>query len=116
MDRQTLGQSGERQVAAYLERQGFTILARNARAGRLEIDLVARRRGLLVFCEVRARASRSLLEPIETVDYAKITRVRRAAAQWLDVHPQPVEQIRFDAAQVVFDRDPPQLAYFEAAF
>lgn len=110
------GDRGEALVASHLELQGFVILVRNARVGRLEIDLVARRGDLLVFCEVRSRQQASFLNPVETIDRAKVARIRRAAAMWLAEHPQNAHQIRFDAASVVFDRDPPRLEYYESAF
>jgi putative endonuclease len=114
--RASTGQRGESFVAAHLEQQGFEILARNARVGRLELDLVARHGDVLVFCEVRARRSEAFLHPSESFDRAKVARIRRAAAQWLSAHPQSVREIRFDAAAVVFDREPPRLEYYEGAF
>jgi putative endonuclease len=107
---------GETLVAQHLEGLGFEILARNARTGRLEIDLIARRDQLVVFCEVRSRRSDSIVGPFETIDRLKIARLRRAASQWLAANPQPRAEIRFDAASVVFDRTPPRLEYFEFAF
>ncbi|MFT3922550.1 MAG: YraN family protein [Myxococcales bacterium] len=114
--RQVTGDLGESLVAAHLERHGFQIVARNARVGRLELDVIAKRDDLLVFCEVRARRSRAFLNPIESIDHQKVARIRRAAAQWLAAHPQGTRQIRFDAAAVVFDREPPAIEYYEAAF
>jgi len=114
--RRATGDLGESLVASHLEGQGFQIVARNARVGRLELDVIATRGDLVVFCEVRARRSSAFLNPIETIDHAKVARVRRAAAQWLSLHPQGTRQIRFDAASVVFDREPPALDYYEAAF
>ena len=115
-ERSSLGDLGETLVAARLKDQGFEIVARNARAGRLEIDLIARRGSLLVFCEVRSRRSDSIVDPIETIDPRKVARLRRAAGQWLASNPQPGVEIRFDAASVLFDRTPPRLDYFESAF
>ena len=69
-------------VAARLRAQGFAILARNARVGRLEIDLIARRGALLVFCEVRSRATGEFVDPILTINHAKIRRIRNAARIW----------------------------------
>jgi putative endonuclease len=114
--RAATGVAGEAFVAAHLERLGFTLVAQNARVGRLEIDLIARRGDVLVFCEVRTRRTNSFLEPIVTIDRAKVGRIRKAAAQWLAEHPQAARQIRFDAASVVLDADPPTLAYYESAF
>lgn len=114
--RQLLGQHGEDLVAAHLEREGFAILARNVRVGRLELDLVAMRKRMVVICEVRTRFTDSLLDPIETIDAAKVERVRRAAAQWLAAKRLPIDEIRFDAASVVLDGDAPSIRYFEEAF
>src|SRR5258708_34082436 len=51
------GLSAESRAAAYLMAKGYRILAKRFRAPYGEIDLVARKRSLLVFIEVKARAS-----------------------------------------------------------
>lgn len=53
--RRTVGRRGEDCAAAYLERQGYAIIARNWRTCRGELDIVARDGEWLVFVEVRAR-------------------------------------------------------------
>lgn len=114
--RQLTGKRGEALVASHLEQQGFLIVARNVRVGRLEIDLIAKRGDLLAICEVRARQSASFLHPAESLTRDKVARVRKAAALWLSQHPQGTRQVRFDAAAVVFDAEPPRLEYYESAF
>src|SRR4249919_1918115 len=52
-----VGISAESRAAAFLMAKGFRILARRWRSALGEIDIVARRRHLLVFAEVKARAS-----------------------------------------------------------
>src|SRR6185295_18376216 len=52
-----LGISAESRAAAFLIAKGFRILARRWRSPVGEIDIVARRRRLLVFVEVKARAT-----------------------------------------------------------
>lgn len=113
--RRQLGLRGEQLAAEHLANQGFQIVARNVRVGRDELDLIATRARMVVFCEVRARASAALLEPAESIDRAKVGRIRRAAAQWLATQGARYEQIRFDAASVVMS-EPPRLTYFEDAF
>jgi len=103
-------------VAAQLEAAGFRILARNARAAGGELDIIASRDGLVVFCEVRTRASRALIEPAESIDRAKIARIRRTAAAWLAAQGQRFTEIRFDAASVVLEHPEPRVTYYEAAF
>jgi putative endonuclease len=51
------GLSAESRAAAYLMAKGYRILAKRFRTPYGEIDLVARKRNLLVFIEVKARAS-----------------------------------------------------------
>lgn len=115
-DRAELGASGEALVATHLQRLGFTILARNARVGRLELDLIARRGELLVVCEVRTRSSREFIDPVATIDSKKVQRVRRAARSWIFGQQVPHHEIRFDAASVIINDAESSLTYYEAAF
>ena len=71
---------------------------------------------MIVVCEVRARSSARMAEPVESIDRAKIERIRRAAAQWLMTSGLGGVSVRFDAASVVFDQDPPRIEYYEEAF
>jgi len=116
--RAALGTAGEALVADHLRRQGFTIVGENVRVGRLELDLVAVRDGLLVFCEVRTRTSADFVDPIETIDGPKRARIRRAAAGWLAAGGAPPHtEVRFDAASVLIaPHAAPTLTYYEDAF
>jgi putative endonuclease len=107
---------GEGLVAARLEAAGYRILARNVRVGRSEIDIVACRAQLVVFCEVRTRSSDALIEPAESIDRAKIGRIRAAAASWLGAQILRFSEIRFDAASVVLGTAEPRITYYEEAF
>lgn len=114
--RSETGREAEALVAAKLASQGFAVLGRNVRVGRLELDVIARRGSVVVVCEVRARSSARIAEPYETIDHAKIARIRRATAEWLRSADLGPVSVRFDVASVVFDRDPPRIDYFEEAF
>ncbi|HEU4672577.1 MAG TPA: YraN family protein [Candidatus Limnocylindrales bacterium] len=75
------GLAAEALVAARLEAAGWTILDRNIRVGRLEIDLLAVDPGppaRLVAVEVRSRGRRDFGLPEETVDGRKLGRLRAA--------------------------------------
>src|SRR4051794_28697461 len=98
--RAELGRRAESLVAEYLEAHGFILLARNVRVGRLEIDIIARKRTLVVVCEVRALSSDRLMSPAHTIDAGKVSRIRRAAAQWLRETKPGNFDLRFDAAAV----------------
>ncbi len=82
-DRRRLGSEGEARAAAHLEARGYRIVGRNVRAGGVEIDLVARRAGVVVFVEVKTRRSGRSYAPEESVDARKRARLVRGAAAWL---------------------------------
>ena len=114
--RAALGRTAEQLVADRLIAEGFRVLGRNVRIGRLELDIIAERSGLIVFCEVRARAHDRFVAPAATMDVRKVARVRSAAAQWLR-REQPVRRdIRFDVAAVVFDVPGGRIEYYPGAY
>ena len=67
MDRAPIGRAGEAAVSSELEARGFAILARNARVGRLEIDLIARQGSLLDFIEDFTERFPALVDEYETL-------------------------------------------------
>ena len=85
--KQLVGDEAESFVAASLERAGWTILGRNIRAGRGELDLVAIDPGPpreLVIVEVRRRSSRAFGLAEETVAFRKRAHLRAAIGRLLE--------------------------------
>lgn len=79
---QRIGDAAERLVATRLEAQGWTLVARNLRLGRDEIDLLAVDPGppaALVIVEVRRRGRRDFGLAEESLDHRKRLAMRRAA-------------------------------------
>jgi len=94
------GRAVEARVAAWLAGRGFTILDRNFRTRRGEIDIVAREGETLVFVEVRSRRADSPWSPEASVDAGKRMRIARAAAEWLRRHGDGDRPCRFDVIAV----------------
>jgi putative endonuclease len=109
------GDRAEELVAAKLVREGFAIIGRNVRVGRLELDVIARRGSLVVFCEVRARTHDRIAAPWQSIDRAKIERLQRAARAFLATAKLGHLEVRFDVASVVLG-PPPRVDYFDQAF
>ena len=98
MNRRDVGLLGEWRAARYLKRQGMRILKRRYRAGRNEIDLIARDGDALVFVEVKARPRGRLLDGARAVDQAKRDHLRQAAQIYLSAHP--AGRVRFDVMEI----------------
>ena len=109
------GLSAENRAAAFLMAKGYRILAKRFRTPYGEIDLVARKRNLLVFVEVKARAS--LDEAAYAVTPRQQQRIIAAAQAWLMSHPEHAEfELRFDAMLIAPRRLPRHLlAAFDAS-
>lgn len=92
---------GERLAARHYRLRGYRILGANVHAGGHELDLVVRRGRRLVFVEVKERARNTFGGPVAAVDREKRRRVRRAAAAWLQAHPEAAElEIAFEVAAI----------------
>ena len=109
------GVSAEARAAVYLMAKGYRILAKRFRTPYGEIDIVARRRNLLVFIEVKARAS--LDDAAYAVTPRQQARIIDAAQAWLMAHPEHADfELRFDAILIAPRRLPRHLlAAFDAS-
>lgn len=101
------GLHGERVAARFLKRNGCRILAKNYRAGRHEIDLIAEDRatGMLIFVEVKTRTEGGFGRPMEAVDRSKQRFLRLAAETWMQAHGMQERHARFDVIEVLLPGD-----------
>jgi len=109
------GLSAESRAAALLMAKGYRILAKRFRTPHGEIDIIAKRRNLVAFIEVKARAS--LDEAAFAVTPRQQARIIDAAQAWLMAHPEHAEfELRFDAI-LIAPRHLPRhlLAAFDAS-
>ena len=112
-----LGQRGERLAARLLEELGLEILARNYRARRGEIDLVARDEETLCFVEVKTRRRAGRGRPGEAVGPGKQRALVRAAQQYLRELGRPPVVYRYDVIELILaGRILEYIRYHPAAF
>ena len=121
------GISAESRAAAFLIAKGFRILARRWKSPVGEIDIVARRRGLLIFVEVKAREKLDIFvevkarEKLDDAAWAVSTpqrsRIIAAAEAWLARYGDArIRDMRFDVMLVAPGRMPRHIpAAFEAS-
>jgi putative endonuclease len=93
------GRFAESLAAIAMRLRGFRVVGRNVRVGGREVDLLARRGGLLVVCEVKARRGSRFGSPAEAVGPHKQRRLREAAEMLMANDPS-VERVRFDVIAV----------------
>jgi len=109
------GKEGEEKAAAFLEANGYEILARNYRHRHAEIDLIAKKGKMLVFVEVKTRSNLSYGMPEEFVDATKRRLIMKVAEHYIfeiDWH----FDIRFDIVSVIINRNEVKLRHIEDAF
>lgn len=89
-------------AARWLEARGWSILGRNVREGRREIDLVVSRGPVVAFVEVKSRSGDGFGHPAEAVTWRKRREIRAVAREWLRKNPESGEIHRFDVIAVWF--------------
>lgn len=102
-----VGDYGEQVACDYLARAGYEVVDRNWRCAGGELDIVARKDAVLVFCEVKTRRSTRFGTPAEAVTRPKAARLRRLAVAWLRAHGQRVDRIRIDVVSVLLPASGP---------
>ena len=77
--------------------RAYRILDTNAWLAGGELDVVARRGGTIVFCEVKSKSAEGFGDPLEMVGAAKAAQIRRVAEAWLARRPELADlSVRFD--------------------
>jgi len=91
---------GERTAAKYLKKQGYKLLAQNYKAKMGEIDIIAKDGGILVFAEVKQRASDDFGAPREAVTKEKQRKIKNTAQLYI-LKNKYTGNVRFDVVEVL---------------
>lgn len=111
-----IGIKGEQLAEEFLLNKGYTILKRNWRTGRKEVDIIAFKENMLVIAEVKTRSASMFGYPEEAVTKKKQEHLRVAAAAFSAEYPE-YRNIRFDIVSVILKGDAVQeIMHFEEAF
>lgn len=111
------GNEAEERACRYLQRQGLSLTARNYRSPFGEIDIVMQDGPVLVFVEVRYRASSDFGLAAETVDARKQARLRATAEHYLQNTPRASKKAcRFDIVAITGDGEDGDFSWLRDVF
>ena len=81
--RSEFGRMAENLALRYLQGQKLALLERNFRSRFGEIDLIMRENDTIIFVEVRARKTTAFLHPVESITYAKQSKIRKTSEAFM---------------------------------
>ena len=122
MNKRNFGAVGEDIAVDYLVKNGFIILERNYRPGKLgEIDIIALEDEYICFIEVKTRTSRLFGAPAEAVGHGKREKLRKLAWTYIKHKNLGERNMRFDIVEVtgsILNEDfiPGQINLIRSAF
>jgi len=103
--RERKGRRAENAAALWLQLKGYRILDRRARTPACEIDLVAAKKNMVIFVEVKSRLTHE--KALESVTPQLRKRLEQAANLWVSRHHKLREHIwRFDIVLLAPGRFP----------
>ena len=108
------GRKAEEEVAERYLKQGYTIIERNWRLGKIEIDLIVQKDDVIVLIEVKAREEREE-DALSAVDRDKRKRMIKAADVYIR-NLQGQYDYRFDIATCIGDKENFIIEIYEDAF
>ena len=110
------GNRGEQAVCDFLRKNGYEILERNFTIRGGEIDIIARKNGVISFVEVKTRKAGSLTSGEEAITKSKKQCIIKTAERYLNSLGQSVS-CRFDVAVVELNGERvTHLKYYVSAF
>lgn len=94
------GNFGERLACKYLSEQGYTIIETNFKNKIGEVDIITKKKNIIVFVEVKSRSNINYGYPFEAVNRKKQDKLRRLAQSYIKLHRLIDTQFRFDIIEV----------------
>lgn len=107
------GREGEAKAADYLRSKKYEVIGANYRCRFGELDLIAKKRELVIFVEVKLRKNDRFGAAADAVTFSKQDKLRKTAASWLAAHDCDAPT-RFDVIEIYTDTG--RINHIENAF
>ena len=113
VNKRALGGEKELFAAEFLKKQGLDIIQMNFRCKIGEIDIIAKDKDCLVFCEVKYRKNENFGDPLSAVDLKKQRKITQTARYYmLSNNISDNSNVRFDVVGILGDK----ITYVRNAF
>lgn len=116
LSRQETGESGESLACRYLKEKGYKIVEQNFRTPIGEIDIVAKKKGMLHFFEVKTRHGSKFGGPFEAIMRWKRRRIKKTAEWFLVKNKKMSMPCLFGVIGIDVSQDPPKIECIVDAF
>lgn len=101
MNTKAIGDVGEECAVNALKDLGYKILERNVEYAGVEVDVIAKKDGAIVFCEIKTRTNTRFGLPVEAVTKSKQKRYITAAKGYIVAKRLRNTDVRFDVVEVL---------------
>ncbi len=115
-DRRAFGRSGERLAAAFLKKKGYQIHTVNYRTRSGEIDIIAERKNIIVFVEVKSRNTDSFGPPVLAITPRKQRQISKTALEYISSNKLFDTDARFDVISIYYQNKKPVVDHITNAF
>ena len=116
MDKRLIGILGEKLVCKWYTDKKYELLDINYKTRFGEVDIIAKKKNLVIFIEVKTRKDNKFTNAREAVTYSKQQRIKSAAKQFLAIKNLEDMTVRFDVAEVYSADTKPVINVIEHAF
>ena len=110
-----LGKRGEELAVSHLLATGYEIVSRNFVYQKAEVDIIARKEGVLAVVEVKTRSTPDFGDPQDFVKKKQISQLVKAIDYFVNEHKLDVE-VRFDIIAIIKNKSGTRLEHLEDAF
>jgi putative endonuclease len=115
-DHNDLGNEGEEMAALHLIRSGYDILIRNYMYQKGEIDIIARKKDVIIIVEVKTRSTPDFGDPQDFLKAGQIQRLVATANHFVENFVEDDVDVRFDIIAIIKNKAGTKLEHIEDAF
>lgn len=115
-NKREIGRWGEQKAKSFLKDKGYNIISENFRVKQGEIDLIVKKKNMLVFVEVKTRKTKFFGPPQAAVNFAKKNKIRTIAKIFLMRNNYKNYKKRFDVISIIYGNEKINIEHYKNTF